>query len=495
MSEKMSERTAKAERQPQPDLGNGTYRNPVLAGNHADASVVRVGGDYYLTHSGPGTPNALIWHSHDLVNWEPLAYALPDYIGDVWAPELIRYEGLFYLYLPLVQSRPDGGRVFKNVVCTAEDPAGPWSAPIDLHLDGYIDPGHVADDQGNRYLYVSGGVAAPLASDGLSLTGAPRPVYDGWSYPDTWIVECFCLESPKFIRRGDYVYLISAQGGTAGPATSHMSVVARATSPLGPWENSPYNPLIRTRSRAERWWSQGHSTLIDDVDGNWWQMYHAYEHGYRTLGRQTLLLPVRWTDDGWPVSDLSPEAILPKPAGDSVSHGIPLSDDFEVETLGLQWRNWDRDSGATVVRVGGGALHMDAHGDNPAGAALLACQPANHAFEVQVEITCPDTAEAGLLLGTGSQRAFAGAALRYGNPVAYSRGRPHPGAPFAGPHIYVKIRNLYHDVALYYSGDGETWHTFDRGSEVSCITGLSIALYAAGEGEVTFQHFRYLGLD
>ncbi len=491
----MSQTTAKHERQPQPDLGNGTYRNPIVAGNHADASVVRVGADYYLTHSGHGTPNALIWHSRDLVNWEPLAYVLPDYVGDVWAPELIHYEDLFYLYLPLVQSRPDGGRVFKNVVCTAEDPVGQWSDPIDLHLDGYIDPGHVADDQGNRYLYVNQGVVAPLAPDGLRLTGEPRSVYDGWPYPDAWIVECFCLESPKFVKRGEFFYLISAQGGTAGPATSHMSVVARATSPLGPWDNSPYNPLIRTRSRRERWWSQGHSTLIDDVDGNWWQMYHAYENGIRTLGRQTLLLPVRWTEDGWPVSDLSPEGLLPKPAGEPVPHGLPLSDDFEDENLGLQWRDWDRGSGATVVRSGGGALRMGTHGDGPTDAALLACKPVNHAYEIQVEITCPDTAEAGLLLGTDSQRAFAGAALRRGRAVTYWRGRPHADAPFKGSHLFLKIRNLHHDVALFYSGDGETWHTFDKGSEVSCITGLAVALYAAGDGEVTFQHFRYLGLD
>ena len=48
--------------------------------------------------------------------------------------------------------------------------------------------------------------------------------------------------------------------------------------------------MLRTRSRADRWWSQGHGTLLDDVAGNWWVMYHAYENGYRTLGRQTLLM-------------------------------------------------------------------------------------------------------------------------------------------------------------------------------------------------------------
>ena len=34
-----------------PDLGDGTYRNPVLAGDYSDPDVVRVGSYYYLTAS------------------------------------------------------------------------------------------------------------------------------------------------------------------------------------------------------------------------------------------------------------------------------------------------------------------------------------------------------------------------------------------------------------------------------------------------------------
>jgi len=38
--------------------GNGTYINPILPGDYPDPSVLRVGSDYYMTHSsfhyGPG---------------------------------------------------------------------------------------------------------------------------------------------------------------------------------------------------------------------------------------------------------------------------------------------------------------------------------------------------------------------------------------------------------------------------------------------------------
>lgn len=94
---------------------------------------------------------------------------------------------------------------------------------------------------------------------------------------------------PKLTYRNGYYYLTSAQGGTAGLATSHMVVSARSKHITGPWENSPYNPVVHTYSAADDWWSKGHGTLVDDVDGNWWIFYHAYAKEYHTLGRSTLM--------------------------------------------------------------------------------------------------------------------------------------------------------------------------------------------------------------
>ena len=102
---------------------------------------------------------------------------------------------------------------------------------------GEIDPGHVVGPDGKRYLHYSGGKVVGLADDGLSVTGELKKVYDGWPIPESWRIECFCLESPKLFFKGDYYHLISAQGGTAGPSTSHMVVQARSRTPVGPWEN------------------------------------------------------------------------------------------------------------------------------------------------------------------------------------------------------------------------------------------------------------------
>ena len=113
----------------------GVYRNPILGGDHPDASPIRVGQEFYLTHSSfDYAPGLLIWHSLDLINWRPVAAALHRYHGTVWAPYLCEYQGHFYIYFPA------DGRIR---VVHADHPTGPWSEPIDLGINA-IDPAHVA---------------------------------------------------------------------------------------------------------------------------------------------------------------------------------------------------------------------------------------------------------------------------------------------------------------------------------------------------------------
>ena len=237
-------------------------------------------------------PGLVIWHSKDLVNWQPIGAALQKNVGSVWAPDLVKHDGRYYIYFPGI------GPYRSNYVVWAADIRGPWSDPIDLKI-GRIDPGHAVGPDGRRYLFLSAGYMIELAADGLSVAGQERKVYDGWRYPDDWIVEAFAQEGPKIARRGPYYHMVLAEGGTAGPPTGHMIVSARSRSIDGPWESSPYNPIVRTQSARERWWSKGHGTLVEGPNGKWYIVYHAYENGFQTLGRQTLLEPIEWTEDGW----------------------------------------------------------------------------------------------------------------------------------------------------------------------------------------------------
>ena len=134
---------------------NSVYRNPILGGDHPDASPIRVANEFFLTHSSfDYAPGLLIWRSADLVNWRPVAAALHRYAGSVWAPYLCEYEGRFYIYFPADN---------RLRVVHAEHPLGPWSEPIDLGINA-IDPAHIAEN-GRRFLYANGGVMAELTAD------------------------------------------------------------------------------------------------------------------------------------------------------------------------------------------------------------------------------------------------------------------------------------------------------------------------------------------
>ena len=240
------------------DQGNGFFLNPIIGGDRPDPAILKDGSDYYMTFSSfHSYPGLVIWHSRDLVNWQPRKPAIAKNIGSVWAPSLDKVGNRYFLYVPAVS--PNG-----NYVMWADSIDGPWSDPIDLHLPQYIDPCHYVAEDGSRWLFLNKGDRIRLADDGLSTVGEPEHVYDPWHYPDDWTVEGFSPEGPKLYRRGDYYYYISAVGGTAGPATSHMVIAARSRSVHGPWENCPHNPLVRTLDASEKWWSRGHACSSTD---------------------------------------------------------------------------------------------------------------------------------------------------------------------------------------------------------------------------------------
>ncbi|WP_188054572.1 family 43 glycosylhydrolase [Sphingosinithalassobacter sp. CS137] len=484
------------------DRGDGTFLNPLMSGDHPDPSILKDGADYYMTFSTfESYPGLVIWHSRDLVNWQPVTAALTKDIGSVWAPELCKHDGRYFLYIP---ARTASYR--SSYVAWADDIRGPWSDPIDLHLPDHIDPGHAVAEDGSRWLFLSGGDRVPLTPDGLATAGPVEHVYDPWRYPADWVVEGFAPEGPKITRHGDYFYLITAVGGTAGPPTGHMVIAARARSLHGPWEHCPHNPLVRTTSVDERWWSRGHATLVEGPDGGWWSVYHGYENGFWTLGRQTLLDPVEWTPDGWfrmTGGDLSQP--IAKPAGGvPVPHGQPLSDDFATLALGTKW-NFFRPAADERSRIGiaDNTLHLAARGTAPSSSSplLLVAGDLGYCFECDIEIDPGGVA--GLILFY-DDRLYCGLGFDSARFVTHQYGieRARPANPH-GRAMRMRVTNDRHIVTYDTSGDGgRTWRRFDRGMEVSGyhhnVRGgflmLRPGLYSAGEGTARFRNFSFRAL-
>src|SRR5271165_6182165 len=55
------------------DAARAMFKNPLFAGDYPDPTILRVGEDFYMTHTSYSyAPGLVVWHSHDLVNWTPI---------------------------------------------------------------------------------------------------------------------------------------------------------------------------------------------------------------------------------------------------------------------------------------------------------------------------------------------------------------------------------------------------------------------------------------
>lgn len=123
--------------------------------------------------------------------------------------------------------------------------------------------------------------------------------------------------------------------------------MARSRSITGPYENFPDNPVVHAASNTSFIQSVGHADIFEDASGQWWGVALAQRSGTRgvessPLGRETVLFPVRWGEDGWlrvegdGVQGIM-DAPLPDVAGADVPgegawHNAPDAVDFEPGT-------------------------------------------------------------------------------------------------------------------------------------------------------------------
>lgn len=323
------------------DCGDGTYRNPVIYADYSDPDVVRVGDDFYLVASSFNcTPALPILHSRDLVNWTLIGHALknlPDARYDqvqpgegVWAPSIRFHAGKYWIFYPT----PDEG-IF---LVTAENPAGPWSAPHCVQAGrGLIDPCPLWDDDGRAYLvHAYAGSRAgvkhrlrvcPMAPDGSKLLGEGQIVYHEPQKHPT-------LEGPKFLKHDGWYYILAPAGGVE----TGWQVAFRSKNIYGPYEDKI---VLHQGATAINGPHQG--ALVDTADDGWW-FVHFQDAG--VYGRIVHLQPVHWVD-GWPLmgkvnGDGCGEPVLRHQKPPTLSRApvaMPqTSDEFDAPRLGYQWQ-------------------------------------------------------------------------------------------------------------------------------------------------------------
>ena len=319
--------------------------------------------------------------SEDLVNWTYVGDAF-DFTGanggrpvwaeqsaGIWAPEVDYFSGTYYLYYGVTDVRPEISGDLASChednaigVATSDSPTGPWTdsgAPLiaprspgphgDPQGSGCqnawfwtYDPEVIVAQDGTKYIYYGsyfGGIwVQQLTDDGLGVRGSATQVTIANRY-----------EGAEIIYRNGYYYLVvSATNCCNGPLTAYSVFVGRSPSPLGPFIDREGVSLLDGQvggtpfimQNGNRWVGAGHNSVFQDIEGQWWTVYHAvdrfepyFEGAIGFTKRPVLLDPIDWIN-GWPTlnggrgpSDEPQPAPAAQP-GDKNKHNVrtPIAD-------------------------------------------------------------------------------------------------------------------------------------------------------------------------
>lgn len=405
----------------------GHFANPVLRGFHPDPSICRSGDDFWLVTSSFGFfPGLPIHHSRNLADWRLVGHAIErpgqlDYGGigvsrGLFAPALSLHRGVFHLVCTMV----DGGG---NFLITADHPAGPWSDPQWLPVEG-IDPSLFFDDDGRAWLLNNGPPEGRPRYDGHRAiwlqrwdvdrrrpVGPRRVVVDGGADPAK---QPIWIEGPHLLKRQGWYILCAAEGGTW---TQHAQVVFRSRRVEGPYEPWSGNPILTQRDldagATGAVTCAGHAQLFVGPDGQWWSVFLGCRpgpDGSWMTGRETFVAPVHWTDDGWPLILPQGQRVplqLPRPAaagtacapahdggfeGQVDGHmGSHFDDHFNTPTLDPGWLTL-RPGAQPGWRLHNGRLQLQARGDALGGQghpSALWRRVADAAFEARLTLAAP----------------------------------------------------------------------------------------------------------
>ena len=290
---------------------NQGFRNPVLPGFHADPSVCRAGDDFYLVNSTfqyfPGVP---VFHSKDLIHWEQIGNCLTrpsqlDLTGlykqdnpelgwtnaGVYATTIRENKGRFYMVTTVFPSR-------RHFYVWTDNPAGEWSEPIVIDFAiGSCDPTLYFEGDKCYFLWKEGDIKiCEIDVETGKKIGEIHHLGTGLGgrYP----------EGPHIYKKDGYYYLMLAEGGTE---QGHHVNILRSRNLFGPYEPNRANPILshfNMEMQNSEIQGLGHADLVQAPDSTWWMICLGYRtSGYllHVMGRETMLAPVRWDENAWPV--------------------------------------------------------------------------------------------------------------------------------------------------------------------------------------------------
>lgn len=502
-------------------------QNPILQGFYPDPSICRVDDDFYLVNSSfsyfPGVP---IFHSKDLMHWRQIGHVLdrPEQLpidasgisGGIFAPTIRYHAGTFYMITTNIHRG--------NFIVTAARPEGPWSNPHWIDDAEGIDPSLFWDEDGRCYYTGCGWKKGynyiwlqEIDLRTFTLVGEKTELWRGA------LAGAASPEGPHLYKKGDWYYLMIAEGGTEH---YHAVTIARSRKPTGPYEGNPGNPIITHRHLGDSYpiCNVGHADLVQLKDGRWYMVLlgsRTYGGYHKNLGRETFIAPVDWSGD-WPC--VSPgtgriEWQYPSPLPES-GEETPVVSPLDFNSLSFNYLGTPSPS---PCRIEGNTLYLrcvpetipPANAHVPAALGFFGIRQQHLSFASAVSVTMPADPRCAcgmLVLQHDYSLLRITLCYRDGRPFLQLAKRERRMADFSMQETVLQEKALQktqftlgisaREQAYSLSLDGETLTTVDGsflGSETAGgFVGAYIGLYATGNGadteaEACFENMTYQG--
>ncbi len=499
-----------------PDNGDGTFSNPILWGDWADPDVMRVGDTFYMVSTSmqyvPGCP---ILKSNDLVNWEMAGYAVERYDEDPrydmkggtlymngsWAATIRHHNGKYYVGF----CTPDGwGREKGNFsICIADKPEGPWERTI--FPEFMYDPGLLFDDDGKVYVVHGQGTlyVTELNADAKSVKGKPVKIWEKRFKNAHEFGGGFGMEGSHAYKINGKYYITCPAGGSHG-----WQICLRSDNIYGPYEHK----LIMNDDHTypQNGFHQG--GMVQLKNGDWWFIIMQDRGG---IGRVPNLVPVTWTD-GWPMlGDNGRDVITYKKPDTGKKSPIKVpatSDEFNKQTLGLQWQwNHNPKNSMWSLKERKGFMRLKAmRADSLLNARNTLTQRVQGPSSTGTVVMDVRGMKDGNIAGFGIwEMPYAYVGIHQNNGkrsiVMCNHGRIiEEIKDFTGERIWIRARATDRNFKanLYYSLDGESYHLI--GNDLYMKNGLrwtgnrfALFNYSTTEegvgGYVDFDWFHFIG--
>ena len=291
-----------------------TFTNPVVTAQAApDPSVVYHDGWYYLTATLTPSEGLWVWRSRTLTDWSDATkkkvWDAPEsgpMSRQLWAPELQRLRGRWYLYFTASDGEDDHHR---HYALASDAPMGPYEnkGRVDESADRYAIDGAVLRAPSGQLFwmyttYEKLGLVPmenPATVDStarrITLAEPTEPWERGW------------IEAPEPLVHEGNLFVVYSAGHSATP---HY-VLGRLTHTGGPvadpasWEKHP-RPVFAPYVGAEgAVYTTGHNSFTTSPDGSEsWLVYHGkpwsdpQQRGFS--GRMARAQRFTWRPDGTP---------------------------------------------------------------------------------------------------------------------------------------------------------------------------------------------------